>query len=255
MGFLNTLANIGITVGKAALSILSGGKSIVLEDGGTLTLHDYKVKDINFYTEQINGKKEVYIYNTSNKINYMVTLPNTNGKEGEIIYLNATEIHPITEWFLDKQSPETKIQVSQVDEKSGISNDKTSKLNLSFNQLQINGEPVVIGGIKIYALKDGIRVECKNAMGLKEMQFCMLRNDKGVSLVQNDPVPPSVNNNAEETRFYPIEYAKFGLSDNDKVSGVVNINLQDKTRLPGNCKRSFSSKHIDRLNTLLADRS
>lgn len=250
MGFLNTLANIGITVGKAALSILSGGKSAVLEDGGILTVHSYKVKDISFYTKQIGEKKEIYMHNTADDINYMITLPNVNGKDGEVLILKAGEVHPVTQWFSDVQSPETKIQIAQTDKESGINDDQTSKLNLSFNQLQINGEPVVIGGIKIYAKKEGIQVECKNAMGLQDMQFCMLRNDKGVSLVQNDPVQPSVNNDAEETRFYPIEYSKYGLDMNDKVSGVINIGISDKKLLPGNCKRSFRPEHPELLNKL-----
>ena len=255
MALLNTLANIGLTIGKAALSILSGGKSTVLEDGRFFTLHEYKVNDVVFYTEQSGGRKDVYIHNSSIKKNYMVTLPGVDEKEGDIVYLKAGESYPVTDWFMGEQPPENIIQICQVDEKSGVTNAETSKLNLSFNKLRINGSPVVMGGVKVYALNDGIQVECKNAMGLQEMQFCMLRNEKGVSMVQNDPVQPSSNRNAGETRFYPIEYSKYGLGTGDQVRGVINICVGDKALLLENCKCSFRPKENELLNKMLADKN
>ena len=138
MALLNTLANIGLTIGKAALSILSGGKSTVLEDGRFFTLHEYKVNDVVFYTEQSGGRKDVYIHNSSIKKNYMVTLPGVDEKEGDIVYLKAGESYPVTDWFMGEQPPENIIQICQVDEKSGVTNAETSKLNLSFNKLRIN---------------------------------------------------------------------------------------------------------------------
>lgn len=259
MGLLNTLANIGITIGKVALSIITGGKSIVMENGGILTVYELELNDIVFFTKQKNKNKEIYIRNNSSDINYVVTFPSSiEGKEGEIIWLKAGESYPIKEWFLSEQSPESKIQITQSDKEeiSGVADSKESMLNLSFNRLIINGDsPVVMGGFNIQALKNGIRITCEHAMGLQEMQFCMLRNEKGVSLVQNIPVKPSPSGNAEETRFYPIDYSEYGLTEGDKVSGVLNINISDKTLLIDNCKQSSKLEDDDLMDKLLTNRN
>lgn len=259
MGLLNTLANIGITIGKVALSIITGGKSIVMENGGVLTVYELELNDILFFTKQKNKVKEIHIRNNSADINYIVTFtPSTESKKGEIIWLKAGESHIITDWFFSEQSPDGRIQICQSD-KEGISGDvdsKESMLNLSFNKLAINGDsPVVMGGFNIYALNNGIRITCEHAMGLQDMQFCMLRNEKGICMVQNMPVKPSPNDNADETRFYPIDYSEYGLAEGDKVSGVLNINISDKALLLNNCKQSVKLECDNLINKLLEDRN
>lgn len=252
MAFLDTLANIGLTIGKAALSIFSGGRSTVLENGRILTVSEYKINDLIFYTEQKKKRKDVYIQNTSIKKNYMVVLCNTDGKEGDPIYLKANERAPVTDWFGENLPQDTRIQISQTDENSGVRDDGNSRLSVSFNKLQIKGEPVTMGGVRIYAMDNGIKLECRKAMGLQNMEFCMLRNDKGISMIQSEPIPPAAQQDGEETRFYPVEYSRYGLADGDKVSGVVNIAVNDKSVLLENCRQSSSLRDDDVHRILLA---
>lgn len=246
MSILSVLANIGITIGKAVMSIF-GGKSLVASDGTEYQVGLCRITDITFVMRSKNEKRDIYICNTSPTLNYMVTFPNEEGENGDVIVLRYLTEHPITDWFSDKFSPEKYIYISVLEDTEKIRSDAGDipMINLSFNRLQINGAPVRLGGFSISIMeqsgKKGIKVECEHAMGLQTLKACTLFTDKGMSLYSTDTILPAEKTLAdiEETRFYPLDYTQHGLNSGDYVSGIINIEVNNLAVLTSNCLQSY----------------
>ena len=247
MSLLSVLANIGTTIGKAAMYIF-GGKKLVTNDGTEYQVGMVRLADIAFVMRTKDGKRNIYICNTSPINNYVVTFPNEDGEDGEVISLRYLQEHPITDWFANKFSPKKHIYISALKEdaeKSRSNTESVPMINLSFNRLQINGAPVRLGGFVISITeqsgKKGIKVECEHAMGLQTLRAYTLFNDKGMSLYSADAILPAEKTvaDAEEMQFYPLDYTQHGLSSGDHVSGIINIEVNNMDVLTSNCLQSY----------------
>ncbi len=256
MSFLSTLTNIGLTLGKVAMSIF-GGNTIALKDNEEYILGSRRIVDIAFVSKKKNGRQDIYICNTSPTRKYVVTFPDENGGDGEILYLKDLEEHPITDWFNGNHSPHRQIYISlekdSADNSSPLAASSLPMLNLSFNRLELNGKPVQLGGFKISALEQsgikGINIECQHAMGLQKLNSCTLTNDKGICMYLSNPISPD-KNDEEEKQFYPLDYTLHGLKNGDYVSGIVNVEVKDSNVLTANCFQSRKILPMDVLTTL-----
>lgn len=247
MGLLSTLANVGLTIGKVAMSIF-GGKAIALANGEQYTVAYCKAGDIAFVSKTKQGRSDIYMCNTSPLRKYVASLPpdsDDETKEGEVVYMGPIEEYPVTDWFADDKSPRQQIYVSPCNdpEADSAGASPSSALNLSFNKLQLNGKPVKLGGFTISAMErsgaKGINIACQYPQGLSKLSTCRLTNDKGVSMFLSEPIAPSSKGVAAgEERFYPLDYTAEGFKDGDYVSGVVNIEVKDTNVLTANCAHS-----------------
>lgn len=254
MSFLNTLVNIGTTIGKVLTSIF-GGKNIVSENGMRYQIGLQQIADIAFVLREDN---EIYVCNTNPVVDYVITFPGENGEEGEVVWLRHLEQAPITNWFNEKNTSHRKLYISQSEDtsKSQDNADLPSMMNLSFNRLRINGDPVTLGGFKISVAEQsgikGVNIECKNAMGLQNLRTCTMVNDNGVSLYSGDYIAPNNNvTEGEEKRFYPLDYTQHGLQNGDYVSGVINVEIQDNNVLSANCTISKKTLPADIRNSIM----
>lgn len=243
MSVLSTLANIGVTVGKAVMSLL-GGTNLVCNAGVEYRLGDTAYGDIYLILEKRGGKEYVILYNGSLHQDYSVSFPGENGEDGEVFILRRREELPVTDWFSDKYSPDKRFYISPLEDETNASDaDAPNVLNLSFGNMKIKGDPVKLGGFSLSLTEadgvKGLQVTCENAMGLDTLRSCSLTNDKGISMLSSDPVPPSVQTaNDAERKFYPLDYREHGLSEGDSVSGVINVEVKDGNVLAANCRMS-----------------
>lgn len=242
MGIFNILTDIGVTIGKVALSLFSGNNCLRTDDGEYQLGSSYG--DIVFVNRTKGSLHGIYICNVSPTNDYIITFPGENGEEGEIIYLNYLEELPVTDWFDENNSPYRTIYISlnKSEDLNGKNTSQRSMLNLSFNDLQLGGAPVILGGFKISSTERnnerGILVECQHAMGLSNLSSCMLRNKNGISLQTTELIAPKEMNDSEESRFYPLDYKISGLNENEFVTGLLNIELTDNKVLKKNCRLS-----------------
>lgn len=242
MSFLNTLVNIGSTIGKVAIDLF-GGKSIVNDDGVEYKIGLCRLADISFVLRKENQRTDIYMCNTNPVIDYVVTFPGENGEKGEIVWLKHLSEEVVTDWFNENNNPHRKLYVSSRSEDTAGSNrdaNTPSMMNLSFNRLKINGAPVKLGGFDISvagrAGEKGIKIECEHAMGLQNLRTCTLISENGISLRSSDYIAPQHSaNDSEETQFYPLDYTQHGLRDGDYISGVINVEIKDSNILSANC--------------------
>lgn len=237
----NSETSVGISLAKLSCSLFS-------KDENT----QYTISEIVFFVKLIDGRKDIYIYNSSVYNHYVATLAKdgADSSKGDIIYLRPMEYYPVTDWFSEKNYPNTNVEISfSYNDSETDSNNFTSMINLSFNKLEMNGKPVVLGGFTIHAKNSfngtGIQIDCRHKNGLEDLKVCYLKNENGISLNSSEAIKPIQTKNSDETKFYPIDYTAHGFQNGDKFFGFVKIALSDKNILIENCKNSIYSEHSE----------